>query len=471
MLRNFLLTSSAIATLGLLSITPTIAKAAVYSESCITTLTEADRLYLNGDTAAAEQAYRQCKAAGASSAATYFPEPITDANQLQPAAQVYWREAQEGLANNQENRTLTALNLLLSEHPQFVPAYGVMADALQESGEPTEALALLEKGATLFPNNADIARARVSALQNADQPLEASIAARLFATVNPESPEAAEFNTIAKDELSSFQQGLRSQYLTQTGIGLIGNILLGGGSIIENALNPDVIGAIQMVAEGESNAGQRFAAQVTAEAEAESTLFEDPVVLEYVDKIGQDVAKLMGRDEFEYEFSILKDDAINAFALPGGKIFINTGAIMAANSESELAGLIAHEVAHAVLSHGYQSLATSSIMSATSNVLPVGNLMGLLALDNSRDYEKQADILGTRAVANAGYAADGLHNFMQTLGEEAPAGPPEYLSSHPAPNTRLDYLNALIDQNGYNRFGYEGIARHREIQARMQEAL
>ncbi len=465
------ITSSAVSLLALSLLTPA-ARAEDYSAACITTLTEADQLYLAGNTTDAEKLYKQCKAAGANTPATFFPEPIQDATQLSPAAQVYWREAQEGLDKGQQNRAMVALNLLVTESPEFVPAYGIMANALQDSENPEEALALLEQAATLFPHDAAIANARIAALQSANQPLESSIAARLFAMVNPEHAEVDKFEKIAQDDLSRFQGNLRSQYLTQTGIGIIGSIFLGGGSALENTLNPQTLEAIQMVVEGEANTGRRFAAEVTADAEANDTLFEDPVVAEYIDKIGQDIAALMGRDEFEYEFSVIEDESINAFALPGGKVFINTGAILAARSESELAGLIAHEVAHAVLSHGYQSLATNSLLSATQNVLPVGgNLLGLVSLSSSRQHEQQSDILGTRAVANAGYAADGLHNFFVTMSEEGGDRPPEYASTHPAPESRLAYLDALIDQNGYNRFGYEGVARHREIQQRIQETL
>jgi predicted Zn-dependent protease len=468
---KFGLTSGAASLLSLTLLVPD-ARAAEYSAACIATLTEADQLYLAGNTTEAEKLYKQCKPAGASTAATFFPEPIEDAAQLSPAAQVYWREAQEGLDKGQKDRAMVALNLLVKESPEFVPAYGLMASALQDAEDSEEALALLEQAATLFPHDASIANARIVALQSADRPLESSIAARLFAMVNPEHAEVNNFEKIADDDLGRFQGALRSQYLTQTGLGIIGSIFLGGGNALENTLNPQTLQAIQLVVEGESTSGRRFAAEVTADAQANDTLFEDPVVAEYVNKIGQDIAALMGRDEFEYEFSVIEDDAINAFALPGGKVFINTGAIMAANSEAELAGLIAHEVSHAVLSHGYQSLATNSLLSATQNVLPAGGtLLGLVSLGSSRQHEQQSDILGTRAVANAGYAADGLHNFLIALSEETGDRPPEYASTHPAPESRLAYLEALIDQNGYNRFGYEGVARHQEIQQRIQETL
>ncbi|MEL7004070.1 MAG: M48 family metalloprotease, partial [Bacteroidota bacterium] len=149
--------------------------------------------------------------------------------------------------------------------------------------------------------------------------------------------------------------------------------------------------------------------------------------------------------------------------------FINTGAILAANSEAELAGLLAHELAHTVLSHGYKQLANNALLNAANNTLPLGDLAGLASLGISREHERQSDILATRAVAGFGYAADGLRNLFVTLNEQSGSGPAEYLSTHPAPPTRISYLEALIQQNGYNRYAYEGVESHARIQQRIRQ--
>ncbi|EDX85715.1 peptidase, M48 family [Synechococcus sp. PCC 7335] len=471
MLKRRLL-SSGLSAITLLTLFAPNSRAEEYSAACVSTISQADQLYLEGDTTAAEQLYRQCKSAGSSTVTTYFPEPITDITQLEPNEQSNWQQAQTSLSRNRQERALVFLKNLLERSPEFVPAYSLLAEALQDTEASDEALAVLEQASTLFPHDADIANARISALRSVDQPLEASIAARLFAMVNPDHPEVNGFQKSAQKDLERFKSSVRSQYLAQTGLGIVGNILLGGGSVLENALNPQTLQAVQMVVEGESKMGSRFAAQYVSDAKSSDKLFEDPVVVDYVTRIGEDVAELMGRDEFEYEFWVIEDPSINAFALPGGKVFVHTGAILAANSESELAGLIGHEVAHAVLSHGYQRMSQASLLAAANNVIPAGgNLLGLVALSGSRQNERQSDILGTRAVAGAGYAADGLHNFFRTLNEQGGQSPPEYLSTHPATTTRLSYLDALIDENGYNRFAYEGIARHREIQQRVRETL
>ena len=99
----------------------------------------------------------------------------------------------------------------------------------------------------------------------------------------------------------------------------------------------------------------------------------------------------------------------------GGKIFVNTGLILETKSEAELAGVLAHEIAHAVFSHGYQKMAQSSLSSGLQAVLPIGGLLNLASLSHSRRNEKQADILGTRVLASSGYAADWTAKFYANI--------------------------------------------------------
>lgn len=437
---------------------------------CFDTLAEADRLYGEGDRTTAEQLYRQCKQPFAQQTlTTYFPEPITDPNQLRPAGQVYWREVQAGLESDQENRIFVSLDLLIKEYPAFVPAYSALAEALQRYDRESEALDAMEQAATLFPNDASIARARATALRNANKPLEASMAARLFAIVNENSPEREAFMAMADEDLGTFKSDLREEYISTGVVSIVGNVFLGGGSALDNIVGS--VGFATMLFEGEEATGNRLAAVNVEQAQGENKLIEDPVVLEYVDTIGQDIAKQMGRDEFTYEFYVIEDPSLNAFALPGGKVFINTGSILGAKSEADLAGLIAHEVAHAVLSHSYQQFATDGLLRVVNQAIPLGNLASMASLGFSREDEKQADILGARAVAGYGYAADGIRDFFITLNEQGGEYPPEYLSTHPDTGNRINYLEALIQQNGYNRYAFEGVENHARIQQRIRDLL
>ncbi|MBO1351606.1 MAG: M48 family metalloprotease [Hormoscilla sp. GUM202] len=219
---------------------------------------------------------------------------------------------------------------------------------------------------------------------------------------------------------------------------------------------------------GESEMG----AQVAEAYKQELTLVEDQAVVDYVNELGQRIAKFMGRDEFDYEFYVVQDDSLNAFALPGGKVFVHTGAILGCNSEAELAGLLGHEVAHAVLSHGFQRIVKNNLLVNLSQTISLGSLIPtLVSLKYSRDNEHQADILGTRVLANTGFAADGLRNFMATIDRQSRSRSPSYLSTHPAPNERVRYLEELIERNGYNRYAFEGVEKHAAIQKRIRESV
>ncbi|NJL52577.1 MAG: M48 family metalloprotease [Hydrococcus sp. SU_1_0] len=204
--------------------------------------------------------------------------------------------------------------------------------------------------------------------------------------------------------------------------------------------------------------------------------------LKYINDIGQRLAKLMGRDEFVYEFNIVDDPTPNAFALPGGKIFFHTGILQLMDSESELAGVLAHEIAHSVLSHSYKKIAEASTTDAVSNIgsglfsdalgvdsditggiLDIGGV--LLNKEFSRDKEEEADVLGIRVLDAAGYSADGLYNVMAKLNqlEGESSWAESLLSSHPASAERMQYLEELIQTKGYNRYGYEGVEAYRAV--------
>jgi len=426
-------------------------------------LAQADRLYLQGQTAEAERLYRQVKPPFAnerSNTVRTEGDLITDAQQLSPAGQVYWRNVQDGLANDREIQVRESLELLRAEAPNFLPAQALSAQSLIEQGNTEQALAVLEEATTRMPDSAEFARLRVRALAEAKRPLEASIAARQFAIFNPEHPEAEEFIDLADEYLGDFRGDLREKIALRGLGGLAVGVLTGNtrSSVFQG------VQLAQLMMMGESGLGSRVAEQVKQQAD----LLEDEVVVDYVNDLGQDLARYMGRDEFEYEFYVIKDDAINAFALPGGKVFVNTGAIEAANSEAELAGLLAHELSHAVLSHGFERVVTNNLLANLSREIPLGNILGtLVSLDYSRSQERQSDLLGTRVLNSAGYAADGLRNLMVTLGNERRSNPPTFLSSHPAPPDRIRYLEALIVDNGYNRYSFEGVEQLAQMKARL----
>ncbi|PPJ62700.1 M48 family metalloprotease [Cuspidothrix issatschenkoi] len=442
-------------------------KSSQYSQKEFETLLKADRLYQQGKRTEAEKLYRQVKKPFAKdSKNSNFPEPINDPEQLSPAGKVYWREAQAGFQDTRrlESKIFVPLQLLSEKNPEFVPGHILLAQALEQYNKPKEAREVLERASSLFPYNPDVAKARVKALEADEQWLEASIAARQFAIVNPDHSENAEFVNIADKNSGRFRGSLNNQILTTAILGGLGGLLT--GDFKSSAFQ--AVELAQLMLKGESAMGAQFANGYKQQL----PLVQDEIVQGYINTIGQDIAKLMGRSEFNYEFYVVQDDSLNAFALPGGKVFINTGSILNTKSEAELAGLIGHEVGHAVLSHGYQRIANNSLLANLGEVIPFGNFFTtLVSRDYSRGNERQSDIIGSRALASYGYAADGLRGFMQTLHERYGSSGQSYASTHPSSKERVRYLEDLITSSGYNRYAFEGVEKHSLIQKRVRELI
>jgi predicted Zn-dependent protease len=275
---------------------------------------------------------------------------------------------------------------------------------------------------------------------------------------------------LAQENLDRFR-GEMNQTLTRNLVsniitGAAGYLLTGGLFGPFTALNSGIL-----LMQGESNLGAQVADQVARQV----PMADDPEIRGYVDHIGQKLAALTGRDEFDYRFEVVMDDSLNAFALPGGKIFINAGAIEKTYSEAELAGLIGHEISHAVLSHGFQMVTQGNLTSSLASFIPIPEVAniaaGLIVSSYSRDMERQADVLGTQILATGQYAADGLHNLMVTLKEEYGEGGISWFASHPAPDERVGYLKQLVDQGGFSRYAYEGVEPHLKIRKKMTQLM
>ena len=431
-------------------------------------LMEADRLYLGRQFAAAEKIYREVKAPFAKKAETrQRPEPIVDPAQLSPAGKVYWREAEAGRVQKIQTRVMVPLRLLVEQYPEFVPGNLRLAQALQEYDHDKEALDVLERSTTLYPNQPDLVKAKVAALADAKKWMEASLAARQFALLNSKNPDAPEFAQLADENLKLYKKHLRSELRGNA----IANVITGalGYALTGSLFGPfSAVQTTSMLLRGESAVGESVAKRARKQLE----MVQDKVVLDYVNKLGQNLARATGRNDFEYEFYVVLEDDLNAFALPGGKVFVNAGAITRTKSEAELAGLLAHELSHAVLSHGFQLVAEGNLVANVTQFVPLGGTIAdLFTLDYSRDMERQADTLGTQLIASKGYAADGLRNLMVTLKHQEKSSLPSWLASHPSPGDRVSALEKLIERNRYNRYAYEGVRRHSQIKERVKKLL
>jgi hypothetical protein len=161
--------------------------------------------------------------------------------------------------------------------------------------------------------------------------------------------------------------------------------------------------------------------------------------------------------EFHYTFKVVNVREINAFALPGGPMFVNRGMIEAARTEGEVAGVMAHELSHVVLRHGtaQASKATKyqfgAIAGAIAGAIIGGNLgsvisegtrfgLGTAFLRYGREYEKQADLEGAHIMARAGYDPRDMANMFQTIEKQSGASGPQWLSDHPNPGNRVKYI-------------------------------
>ncbi len=182
----------------------------------------------------------------------------------------------------------------------------------------------------------------------------------------------------------------------------------------------------------------------------------NPEVVAYVNRIGQTLAAASERPprgDFAYTVQIVNDDSINAFATSGGFIYVNTGLMRAAETEAELAGVMAHEIGHIVGRHALNQMRQLALARGIAGGLGVNRdaLVGLgveLALfrPNSRAAEYEADTLGFHNMGRAGFDQRGFITFMERLGRQG--SPPEFLSTHPNPDNRVSNLRAMLTSSG-----------------------
>ncbi|MEL6939370.1 MAG: M48 family metalloprotease [Cyanobacteria bacterium J06598_1] len=428
---------------------------------------QGDAAYEAGNIAEAQRLYREAKNQTWLLPHQFVnlpPEPFNDESQLSPGAAVYWREAKAGIANDRLSQTLNALNLLTSEYPEFTPGIAQHVAVLQANDRSDEASIVLEQALTVYPDSPDLLLAQVELMMEQEEWIEATIASRQFVALNSDHAAAAEQAALADENLKRFQGETRSQIrenaITNVFTGVLGYALTGGIYGPITAASSAV-----MLLQGENAIGSQYANSI----QQQLPMLQHPEALGYVRSMGTRLAESTGRRDLDYEFFVILDPNLNAFALPGGKIFVNAGAILDTRSEAELAGLLAHELSHTVLSHGFQIATRGNLTSSVAQYLPYGGLINnVFTSGYSRQMERQADIVGTQILASSGYAADGVYNLMTTLNEQAEASgrssPPSWLSTHPQPSERVEYLQALVERGGYDRYAYEGIIRHEEIQ-------
>jgi len=202
--------------------------------------------------------------------------------------------------------------------------------------------------------------------------------------------------------------------------------------------------------------------QAAAEVRQQLPILNDAQVTSYVTSIGRRLVAAIPAEfrhgQFHYTFQVVNAREINAFALPGGPMFVNRGMIEAARTEGQVAGVMAHELSHVVLRHGtaqaseatkYQlgavagAIAGAIIGGRVGNVVSQGTRFGLgtAFMRFGREYEGQADIEGSHIMARAGYDPRDMASMFKIIAQTSGPGGPEWLSDHPNPGNRYDYIS------------------------------
>jgi len=204
-------------------------------------------------------------------------------------------------------------------------------------------------------------------------------------------------------------------------------------------------------------------------------LNEDPIINDYIQTLGNRLVATHRTNPLSYHFFLVKEPKINAFALPGGYIGINTGLILQTETESELAGVLAHEVAHVHLHHIARSLQyqqriqlsvlagliASAIIATQDFETGQGAMAATLAgstqamLNFTRENEEEADFVGIHSLAAAGFDPQGMPRFFQRMGDASRydgRGAPEYLSTHPFSEHRMLKATERAQNYPYKQF-------------------
>ena len=202
--------------------------------------------------------------------------------------------------------------------------------------------------------------------------------------------------------------------------------------------------------------------QANADTQKRLAELKDPEVRTYVRGIGARLAKAASGPRYPYSFTVANYREINAFALPGGPIWINRGVLQAATNESQVAGVLAHEIAHVAQRHAAQQL--SNAMMANLGLSALGALLGntggasaaraaaglgtnLWFLKFSREDESEADRVGLQILRRAGWDGRGMIELFQIVTREEgknPGAVQTFLASHPAPTDRMHALQAEV---------------------------
>jgi len=220
--------------------------------------------------------------------------------------------------------------------------------------------------------------------------------------------------------------------------------------------------------------GQENAAQVRKQL----PVIKDPVLTDYVTQVGKRLMSAREAQEsgFPFTFEVVADPSINAFALPGGPMFINTGLLKAVDNEAQLAGVMGHEMSHVILRHGTNQASKSKFIelpAILASQMAGESMIGKLAqagiglgansvlLKFSRSAESQADLMGSHLMAESGYDPMEMARFFEKLNAQGGGRTIQFLSDHPNPDNREKAIEEEAHRLPQQTYGYQSGAFQR----------
>ncbi len=227
--------------------------------------------------------------------------------------------------------------------------------------------------------------------------------------------------------------------------------------------------------------------EASKEVERQLPLLTDQATVSYVNTLGRSLAKNTDRPDLPWQFKVVNATDVNAFALPGGFIYVNRGLIEAAENEAQLAGVLSHEISHVTLRHGTNQVSKALMiqmpLSILGGVVGSGGWQGALAKLGvsagaalafskfSRTDETQADVVGTQLMTRSGYDPHELAAMFQTLkrvqGRE-PGKVEQWFASHPDPSNRIERINQEISLVQISRNPAVNSAKFNDIRSRLK---
>jgi predicted Zn-dependent protease len=214
--------------------------------------------------------------------------------------------------------------------------------------------------------------------------------------------------------------------------------------------------------------GQESAAQVRQQM----PMLKDPFLNQYVNNVGKRLANATEAKDsgFPFTFEVVADPSINAFALPGGPMFINSGLLKAVDNEAQLAGVMGHEMSHVILRHGTNQASKSQMIKLPAllgSQMAGGSMLGQLTqlgiglgansvlLKFSRGAESQADLLGSHLMAESGYNPIQMAKFFEKLEANGGARGPQFFSDHPNPGNRQAAIQKEVASMPQHNYTYQ----------------